>query len=268
MFVLWRPTLGIFSWGGVLGSGDYRIQLNPDANWRTAGIETPNPDFATPASSYQFSVENVVFYAAIARMDISDRIERLGLREWYVTSKSMPSQSATLQFTVPSSARSLYIAIQASDASRNPARPPSKFVAANNQQLYLTGIQCTYSNTTKPPTRLLSGFGAGATAATNKNLLTQLYYQTVVEGRRAMMSGGIESEADWLPRGPFVAFSFVRDINDRSTEVQLYLEYTPPNGAPAWDANTNVILVADYGTLVDIQTQDGLAKLVAKIDSN
>ena len=31
MHVLWRPTvLGIFNYAGVLGSGDYRIQLNPE----------------------------------------------------------------------------------------------------------------------------------------------------------------------------------------------------------------------------------------------
>ena len=260
--VLWRPTaLGIFNHGGVLGSGDYRIQLNPDASFRTAMIETPNADYAVEANSYQLTIENVIFYAAVAKMELPNSIETMRLTEFAALTKNMTSETGNYQFTVPNSTRALYVMIQAGDAGKNPAHPPSHFKVGAGQELDLTDVQITYASATKPMTRWKSGFNQ--VGGVDKALLTQFYYQGLIEGDRASMSGGVESQDEWLARGPFICARFDKDENDRSTEVQVQLSY----GAGNWDANTKVFLIAEYTNVVSIETSQGLVTQVVKVAS-
>lgn len=266
MYIIWKPSvMGIFNHPGVLGSGDYRIQLNPSSDFRTAAVETLNPDYTTVASSYGFTVQNVVFYAAVAKMELPDVVEQLRLTEFAVLTKNITSAAGNqFQFTVPPSTKSIYIAIQAGDSGSNPAHPPGRFIVGNGQELNLTGLQVTYANQTKPMTRWLSGFAASGTS--NTNFMTQAYYQTAIEGGRAMMAGGIESEADWLSRGPFMCFRFDKDFSDRSTEVQVLIDYGTPV-APGWLNTAKLLLIAEYTNRVDITTQGGLVVSVDKVAS-
>jgi hypothetical protein len=151
--------------------------------------------------------------------------------------------------------------IQAGDAGKNPAHPPSHFKVGGGQELDLTDIQITYANSTKPMTRWKSGFSEDG--AVSKALLTHLYYQGLIESDRAGMSGGAESQDDWLARGPVFAFRFDKDVDDRSTEVQLNIGY----GLGGWDAGTKIFLIAEYSNLVQIQTQQGLVTQVTKVAS-
>ena len=266
MYVIWKPSvMGIFNHPGVLGSGDYRIQLNPSSDFRTAAVETLNPNYPVVAESYGFTVQNVVFYAAVAKMDLPDVVEQLRLTEFAVLTKNITTAAGNqFQFTVPPSTKSIYIAIQAGDSGSNPAHPPGRFIVGNSQELNLTGLQVTYANQTKPMTRWLSGFAASGTS--NTNFMTQAYYQTAVEGGRAMMAGGIESEADWLSRGPFMCFRFDKDFSDRSTEVQVLIDYGTP-AAPGWITTAKLLLIAEYTNRVDITTQGGLVVSVDKVAS-
>ena len=267
IYVIWKPSvMGIFNHPGVLGSGDYRIQLNPSSDFRTSAVETKNPDYTVVANSYAFIVQNVVFYAAVAKMELPDVIEQLRLTEFAVLTKNITTATGNqFQFTVPPSTKALYVAIQAGSSGSNPKYPPGRFVV-DGQELNLTGLQVTYANQTKPMTRWLSGFAPNG-AGSNTNFMTQAYYQTAVEGGRAMMAGGIESEADWLSRGPFMCFRFDKDFSDRSTEVQVQIEYGTYAGGPAWEANTKLLLIAEYTNRVDITTQGGLVVSVDKVAS-
>jgi hypothetical protein len=263
MHVLWRPTvLGIFNYAGVLGSGDYRIQLNPDVNYKFAAVETPNTEFKNnDASGYQFEIVNVIFYAAVAKMAIPDTIERMKLTEFAVLTKNATSYDGNYQFTVPSSTRALYVAVQAGDSGSNPAHPPSRFIVGGGQELNMTSMQITYANMTKPMTRWKSGFSTSV--ADQQNFMTQFYYQSAIETGRASLAAGVETEAEWLSRGPYMCFRFDRDVNDRSTEVQLQLNYGPT----AWDTTTKLLLIAEYTNHVEITTQGGLVVKVDKVAS-
>ena len=268
IYVIWKPSvMGIFNHPGVLGSGDYRIQLNPSSDFRTSAVETKNPDYTVVATSYAFTVQNVVFYAAVARMELPDVIEQLRLTEFAVLTKNITAAAGNqFQFTVPPSTKALYVAIQAGSSGSNPKYPPGRFVV-DGQELNLTGIQVTYANQTKPMTRWLSGFAPIGATSSNTNYMTQAYYQSAVEGGRAMMAGGIESEADWLSRGPFMCFRFDKDFSDRSTEVQVQIDYGTYVNGPVWDANTKLLLIAEYTNRVDITTQGGLVVSVDKMAS-
>ena len=267
MHVLWRPTvLGIFNYAGVLGSGDYRIQLNPDVNYKFAAVETANTEFKNnDASGYQFEIANVIFYAAISKMSIPDTIERMKLTEFAVLTKNATITEGNYQFTVPSSTRALYVAVQAGDSGSNPAHPPSRFIVGEGQELNLTSLQITYANMTKPMTRWKSGFSASGTS--QQNFMTQFYYQSAIETGRASLAAGVETEAEWLSRGPYVCFRFDRDVNDRSTEVQLQLNYGTPVDPAAWSGATRLLLIAEYTNHVEITTQGGLVVKVDKVAS-
>ena len=267
MHVLWRPTvLGIFNYAGVLGSGDYRIQLNPDVNYKFAAVETANTEFKNnDASGYQFEIANVIFYAAVAKMAIPDTIERMKLTEFAVLTKNATITEGNYQFTVPSSTRALYVAVQAGDSGSNPAHPPSRFIVGEGQELDLTSLQITYANMTKPMTRWKSGFSASGTS--QQNFMTQFYYQSAIETGRASLAAGVETEAEWLSRGPYVCFRFDRDVNDRSTEVQLQLNYGTPVAPAAWSGATKLLLIAEYTNHVEITTQGGLVVKVDKVAS-
>ena len=105
-----RPTyLGTFNTAEPMGSGQYRLMLGPNSSFRTAIIETLNPDFATPANSYTVDIKNVTYYAAICKMSIPDQVRSLALREYQVLSQAMPSASGQFQFSVPASTFALSV---------------------------------------------------------------------------------------------------------------------------------------------------------------
>ena len=80
----------------------------------------------------------------------------------------------------------------------------------------------------------------------------------------------MESLTDWLRRGPFYHFSFMRDVNNKSTEVQINPTFTGPDvGGVALPqsarmANSRLFIVAHYRNTVQITTANGLIVQVAK----
>jgi hypothetical protein len=260
--IIWRPSaMGIFNYGGVLGAGDYRIQLNPSTDYKTAMVETPNPDYTvSPAASYTLEIQNVTFYAATAAMSVPDGITSMRLTEFAALTKNISTPSENFQFTVPASTRAIYIMLQAGDAGKNPKHPPNKF-AVDGQELDLRSIQVTYGGVTLPRTRWVSEFKVDA--PNSKALMSQMYYQSLLDSDRASMSGGAESQNDWLARGPMMCFNFSKDVDNRSTEVQVSIEY----GGVAWDNTSKLLLVAEYTNQIDIHTQQGLITQVVKVVS-
>jgi hypothetical protein len=240
-----RPSyLGIFNSSEPMGSGQYRLQLSPNVNFRLAMCETANPDFATIANSYDIQIRNVTFYAAVAKMSIPDSIQTLALREYQVLSQAMPTNSGQFQFTVYPSTYALTVCIQSTAAGNNPAFPMSRFIAGSqHQELTLTSLNVTYGGLTRPATRWLSGYTN--TATDSQSYLSQLYYQSQLEGDNGFDRGGTETEQEWMERGPYYSFRFVKDESNRATEVMVQAEFTvtAPN---TWDANTRIFLIAEY----------------------
>lgn len=238
-----RPSyLGIFNSSEPMGSGQYRLQLSPNVNYRLAMVETANPDYATVANSYDVVINNVTFYAAVAKMSIPDSVQTLALREYQVLSQVMPGSSGQYQFTVPPSTYALTVAIQSTAAGSNPAFPMSRFIAGNaHQELNLTALNITYGGLTRPATRWTSSYGTSG--ANSTSLLSQLYYQSQLESDNGFDRGGTETEQEWMERGPVYSFRFVKDESNRATEVLVQAEFTT---AGAWDQNTRILLIAEY----------------------
>jgi hypothetical protein len=79
-----------------------------------------------------------------------------------------------------------------------------------------------------------------------------------------MLSGGCETFQDHILRGPYYHFSFARDSDDRSTQVQVSakVNFTAPNVA---DVGANLFLVAWYGRGVEISTMNGMIQQIRSL---
>lgn len=243
------PPCGIFDYEGLLGSGDYRIQLNPNPNFESAIVESFGG--MTPNYNYLVSVKSIQFYACIEKVDIPvTGIERLFLNEQHIQSKRITSNNATYDFTVPPSTQSIAVWVQSGDAGRNTQVPPTKFKTADGTDMKLTGIQLTYANTTKPSTDWDSEYKSSFTNNNNNNM-TQRYLDTQKASGMFYSEGGGETFLEWSKRGPLYLFNFDRDSSDRSTNLQLNMAFTNI------EADAQVLVCANYSKIAQITSKNG-----------
>jgi hypothetical protein len=118
----------------------------------------------------------------------------------------------------------------------------------NNVQNYISGFQITYGNTTKPSTKWQSKYD-GTT-----NQLIQRYHDNLSEAGLIFNVGGAESIQDYLNRGLYILYNFIRDQNDRSTQVQISVDFNSP--VPL-ETNASIYLCAIYDRQTEITVNNG-----------
>lgn len=265
--VLWQPPLGIFDLMSenmadeVMGAGDYRISLNPNSNYKLAALETTRrgtastdplkADSSIVPSSTGFCdivVQDVKFYMAYAKMALEEKENQLQLFEMTILSKPISGLSNTYEYSVPSSTQSLVVFVQSPAQGTNCNYPPSKFKLLNDGQNLLSGFQITYGNTTKPSTKWQSRLDD------NTNQLIQRYRDNLAETNQLFgyQGGGAESVEDYLERGLYITYNFNRDRDDKSTQVQVSLDFRD-----AIETNASVYLCAIYARQTLITTKNG-----------
>jgi len=261
--VMYKPPLGIFDYEASMGAGQYKLSLAPDPNFRLTMVETLIPDFAATGAGrrYDVQIEDIKFYAAIAKLQLPDSIVSLDLREWSAQSKTMNGASQQLQFRVPQSTDIIYIALQGPAAGSNPAFPPSKFVGAANSDLNLNLFQVTYGNQTKPQTRWNSEFSGSV------NHLRQFYSSQLCETMRSEHDPGVESFNEWLARGPVFAFRFDRALNAHDTEVTVQIEYKGKTDGVDFDNQSKCFIICEYRKLTKITHSSGSITQVVSLNA-
>ena len=156
-------------------------------------------------------------------------------------------------FTVPSSTKAISIFVQAGNAGSTTLVPPSKFCCGNDQERTLKSVQITYANITKPPTRWSSEY------TQTEHKLQQRYLDTQIESSQAFSPGGAQTLQQWMNDGVLLHYSWIRDANDRSTQLQLQVEYDLA------EANSNIFLIAHYTKSVEIQVSNGFVSSVTSL---
>jgi hypothetical protein len=271
---LWRPScVGIFNHAGAIASGDFRLQLSPDSNYKIAACQSVVPGY----SGHEFMVTDVKFYVATSKLMIPDSIQTLYLDEYMAQSKVMTTNDQNLSFTVPASTKTLYVFLQSGRAGQSIEFPPSLFKAENDADLNLTKLQITYGNISRPQTILSSGYTNSIdssaynppvpSTAVSQNLLMQLYLQSALETDQATREGGCESFNDWV-QSPLYAFTWSKPEGDLSTNVQLQITYSDPtsNGVSSFPTNSKVFLVAKYSRTAEITTANGMVTAVRTLN--
>jgi len=258
-YFIYQPPLGIMEHSKPMGAGQYRFQFNPASNFAKACVESDADKVHGAGNDYQFSVDSMELYICEEKMDVSPTgSDVLHLLEHQVQSKKM-TQASSVDFTVPPSTKALTIFVQSGQAGIDNRYPPSKFTVANGIHKKLKQLQITYGNTTKPPTNWTSGTGA------HTQKMQQRYLDTQIESGQAFSSGGCETLADWQLNGPIYHYSWVRDANDRSTQVQISAMFDEADRTAAND-NDNIFLVSHYTRSVQIDVEAGFISQVQSLN--
>lgn len=247
IFVNFQPPIGIFDEHNGIGSGDFKIQLNPNANYKTAAVEALNA--LVPDNDYEFIVHNVLFYVCQVKKDIPPSgITRLSLKEMQVLNKVMSSGAVNnqLDFTVPPSTFALTVFVQGSQAGTTTVLPPTRFKTVGKEDENLDYIQVTYGSTSKPSTLYTSEY------SDNENKMIQRWVQSQYHAQKFHNPGGTESLNEYLDRGAYYHFDFQRDKNDTSTYVNVQIKYN--SNIPA---STQLFLVAHYTREIDMHYEQG-----------
>ena len=247
VYVLWQPPIAIFDHQGVLGAGDYKFSLMPNADFVKAGIESLGAITTGVANgNFNLIVDDVKFYAATLKTSIPSSVQTLKLIECQIDSKvAQGNTTGTYQFQIPPSSVALTVWLQANEAGTDTQYSPTSFRATDKSERGMTAIQITYGNVSKPNTKWSAEFTAGA------NYLQQRYFDTYRECDLLNNPGGIETFRDYLNRGMMVHYSFLRDSQDRSTTCQLSVS------VGVLPANTRVYLCSWYSRVVELTTSEG-----------
>lgn len=250
VYFMYVPPVGIFDHEGLLGSGEYRISMNPNSRFQTAMVETLTA--LTAGTDYRVTVEDVQFFPCIEKANIAATgIEKLFLTEQHIQSKKLSdggggTSTSVLDFTVPPSTTSISVFFADQAAGSSSILPLSRFkISDGEDDTSLSNIQLTYANVNKPSTNWTSQHGNGT------NYLTQRYIDTQIDSGMFYSEGGSESFREWRKRGVLLHFDFNRDSNDRSTNVQAQFTFD------RMGATGQVMIVAHYGRCVQISSTDG-----------
>lgn len=255
---VFQPPLGIFDYDKPMYGGDYRISLNPIANYKQAAIQSL-VSLSSSAGQFNFEVTDMHFYVSLIKMNNPmDSVIRLNLTECAIQTKTY---SSTLDFSVPPSTFALAIYVQGSDAGSNTQVPPSLFKCKDKSDENLQQFQITYSNVSKPSTDWSSqlikdtvpGDGNG------KNFMVQRFYDTLSEAGLTLESGGTETFEDWLARGGLYFYSFLRSADDKSTHVQVRMNY------PSLESSALVHIAALYNVTSEITSTQGRISSVTRL---
>ena len=260
VYFMYKPPVGIMEHNKPMGSGDYRFQFNPNSNYKTACVESRS---GMGIGDYTFNVTSMEFYVCTELMDVSPTgTEVLHLMEHQVQSKPLGGAGdKNFDFTIPSSTKAISIFIQSGAAGTNTMCPPSVLGcktsgignAGYDSQNSIRSIQLTYANVTKPPTRWTSEF-------TNEvKKLQQRYLDTQIESSQAYSPGGCETLQQWLEGGVLLHYSWVRDAQDRSTQLQIQADYAQ------FEPNSSLFVISHYTRSCEIDVNNGFVSQVRSL---
>ena len=238
VYSCFQPALGIFDHPHHIGSGSYRIQCNPNSNYKTACVEAKN------GQVHNFRVETLEFYACVAKYPESlsgtDQLDLNEIAVYQTDITSLTGEQVT-NMTVPSSTYAISLFIQDGSAGTDSKIPPSSFTNLDRSDLKVTAFQISYANTMKPVTQYTSTF----TDTTNQ--LQQRYYESVLENDLDEP----EPFRDWIKRGAIYTVHFGKDRNDRSTNLQVSTTFAGVT------AGSKIFIAAHYVKMVDIVSDKG-----------
>ena len=126
-------------------------------------------------------------------------------------------------------------------------------VVAAGTEKNLTSLQLTYANTTKPSTRWSSAYGTGV------NEIQQRYHDSLGESGMLMSTGGSETLEEYLERGAYYHYSFTRDAEDRSTQVQLSTTFS------SLELGANIFIISWFSRAIELTTTNGQIQSVRSL---
>jgi len=248
--IMFQPPMGIFDYDKPMYGGDYRFSLNPISDYKQAAIQSLT-SLSSSAGQFDIEVTDMHLYISLVKMNNPmDSVIRLNLSEVAIQTKAY---SSSLDFTVPPSTFAIAVYVQGADAGSNTQVPPSLFKCKDKSDENLLQFQMTYSNVSKPSTDWSSQLSA------TQNFMVQRYYDTLSEAGLTQESGGTETFEDWLARGGLYFYSFLRAADDRSTHLQVRMNY------PNLESSALVHVASLYNVTSEITSTQGRISSVTRL---
>lgn len=270
--VIWQPPLGVMDVSTEIGGGSFRFSLTPFTDFQIRMTEALNNYLPGTAGAALYQVvweKQPSLYLYTVRSKIRESSLPLTLTEYQADNRTAQG-SLVMQVVVPRSTKKIHVFTQSSLAGRDQRFPASKFTAAEGNgttvgtELLVKGIQVTYAGVTLPKSKWQAEYSA------TKNNLTAAYYSSLVSTDRdadykicdtsdpdlaveAPTSGGAESFAEWIRRGPVYSFEFVRPAGASEVDATIDIEFAAVPTAPL---TANVFVVAEYTRVVLIKTDN------------
>ena len=253
VYVMYQPPIGIFDHDKPMGSGDYRLQLNPNAYYKTSCVESVLDLVA--GSDFNITVDSMELYIATCNIAIPPTgVETLFLNELNIQSKTLSGTGdQNFDFTIPSSTKAISVFVQSGNSGNTVLLPPSMFKTKDKSDTNIRSLQLTYANQTKPSTRWQSEY------ASNTNRLQQRYLDTQIESGLVFSDGGSETFADFIKRGLYYHYGWIRDSSDRSTQLQLNIDYS------AIEADAKIFVVSHFTRTIEISVSNGFVSDVKSL---
>ena len=150
-------------------------------------------------------------------------------------------------------------------AGINPRIPQSMFKVLDNSDLKLASIQVSFGGTSKPATEIKSNFYNGIDQM-------QQYYRDSYSESGLSTADGAETYYDFLQRGPFYHYTFLKDVNNMATEVSVTTNFTgltdgPGSGAIGGTGKALLYCVALFKRTVSIESSAGMVKKISTVVS-
>jgi len=260
--IVFQPgALGIWDTESCLPSGQFRLSLYPQNDESlTGGIESTLP--GVTAGNYKIEVDSMYLYLHTYRA-----VEPIVNGKYFLDLNEMSTQVKTLSsatnnnfnLTIPASTFGIAVWSQAKNAGTTPAMPPSIFDNQSKQLLHLHNVQLTYAGISKPNTNWDSAIGGVAM----KSWLRQRYHDTMCNAGLADLS--CETFDDWLKRGVLLYYSWIKSDDNRSTELQLSIDYEDPS--PAVFESSHIFVGALHRNLVEIMVESGYTTSIRKLSA-
>lgn len=286
--IIWQPPISFFDVPDPnIFFGDMQINLSPNSNWKTAVVESCrstlyNTD-VVHGTDFCFGIKSMRLYLARCNLPASvsppREIKSFPMMDMLIANKSLPSGSAHLDFTIPSTTKKVVIWIQDSAAGTNTKIPLSRFKArqytgsgdsiATLQQYgqfahtfdeSMRSMQVTFASITKPRTR----FQSGNTQMNDGNPLKNSMLQRWMMTNQNNDDIARENFHDWLSSGPYYCFDYVKASDNTGTYLQVDIDFgagvtglsgfpTTGVGPSSPQSNINLFVCAIYEKAVQLQ---------------
>jgi hypothetical protein len=267
LMVLFQLPLACFSNQQCYPSSSYRFSIFPKSD-KTGAFEynTPSESTNAPLANVSLLVKNLYFFAYTfeAEKPFANGTYYLSYNSLDIQAKKLnkgTNQTTTHTFNIPSSTLGIATALmdQASGTANALNCPPSVFkgkvrdsTTKDAETDNLTSLQLVYSNISKP----VQNYTTKLTTGTQEIL--QRYYSTQSDANMEMIGG--ESFSDWLgKRGPLYYHSFIRNSDDKSTNLQIQLQMAEIT------EETQLMVASFYRKLCEITVVDGICNMVRSL---
>lgn len=265
--IVWQVPLSIFSVGHAIPTGDFELVLNPrGTDYKLAAVES-NVDagaggvvydskVAGAGGNFDFSVDDMVFYAAMVESDpMENGTYFLDLEDIRLQTKTnaVSTSSKTLNFDVNATTHGLTVAFQDDTSGTNTQFPPTKFISRAKGEQKMELLRITYAGQSKPAPDWSGEYKAG------KDHMTQRYYETAAYSGGLFDAGGFESKEEWLGFGPMYHFRWPRDGRDMgSTRVDVTTKFSAADAAAVTNnAHTQLLLFDHYKSVASVTIANG-----------